>query len=105
MSKLHEVVLCILVVLASPTAAIGAPHRQAPPEGWGGAELKIAAAYWGVSVPPLCSSLAVEFDTPLPAGMGGLATRPAEPGTACHMQSAPGRLAGGLSWPVSYRHL
>lgn len=67
-----------------------------PAEGWGAAELRIAAAYWGVPTPPLCSSTAVEFDALLPPDVLGEASIPVEAGTTCWMKIATARVAGSL---------
>lgn len=76
--------------------AIQRPAVALPAQGWGAAELQVAAAYWGVTTPPLCGSTAVEFDVPLPPNVLGEATVPTEAGTACWMKIATARVAGSL---------
>lgn len=67
-----------------------------PPGGWGTAELQVAATYWGVPTPPLCSSTTVEFDAALPPRVYGEATVPSAPGTACWMKIAAAAVTRGL---------
>lgn len=67
-----------------------------PAEGWGAAELRVAAAYWGIPTPPLCGATAVEFDAALPPDIYGEATVPTEPGTACWMKIAAVKVIGSL---------
>lgn len=93
-----RVILIIVTALAALATSAPAAKGAPPPEGWGAAEFKIAAAYWGVSTPPMCASAAVEFDVPLPPGIVGLATQPEEAGTPCHMEIATAYAASGLYW-------
>jgi len=91
------IVTAVLAALIAPGLVSGAAPSPAPPaEGWGAAELRIAAAYWGVPTPPLCGSTAVQFDVPLPPEVAGEATIPAQAGTACWMKIAPARTIGTL---------
>jgi len=74
--------LAALLLYLPHTANAAAPP---PPEGWGAAEFKMAQAYWGVEVPPLCETIEVAFDVPLSPGTAGEATQPRFPGTHCWM--------------------
>jgi hypothetical protein len=81
-------IVLVALALYLPHSA-GADATPAPSEGWGAAELRIAALYWGTPMPPLCETTAVEFDAPLPPGTLGEATVPVAPGAACWMKIAP----------------
>lgn len=76
--------IILLMALAGGQDAKAAP----PAQGWGAAELETAAAYWGVTTPPLCGSTEVRFDVTPPTGYAGWATIPTKPETACTMEVA-----------------
>lgn len=91
------VIIAAALLLLALAGGQDAQAKATPPaEGWGAAELRIAAEYWGVATPPLCGSTAVEFDAALPANVYGIATVPAQPGTVCRMQIAARAVIGTL---------